>query len=160
MDEPLEYASMDDWPLRWRFAEDATRWTVLPDADMRQFLPLTESCSHDQWHRLVTPAVHLIAAGGLRSRIAAFQTSDDWTSAEETIRVGEYLRRHVPIQEDASLLFFWGMSCAVETTWDILLRYWTDFCYPLDSNVAIPLDSEHLVAYHEGAIWTALRGVR
>jgi len=164
MDGQLDHAPMDGFPLRWRFAEDANRWAVLPEADLEQLRPLTESCSRDQWRRLVTPvADHLYAAGGsgrrFAGRIAEFRTSDDWTSAEEADRLGEFLRHHVPIREAASLMFFWHASCAAETTWDILLRYWSDFCYPSDDqNVVVPSEGGRLVVYVEGLVWVALHG--
>ena len=92
------------------------------------------------------------------AQLAEFREGDDWTSPEETKRVGEFLRRHVPLRDDDLLLFFWGAPCAVETTWGVLLRYWTDFCYPSDdSNVAIPFEGDRLIAYVEGLTWVSRR---
>jgi hypothetical protein len=162
MERPLKYAPMSAFPLRWRFAE-APRWAVLPEADLRQLRPLSEPCSRDRWHRLVTPAAtHLLAAGEsgprFEARVAEYRTADDWTAEEEAARAGEFLRRHIPIREDAGLLFFWDASCAAETTWDILLRYWSDFCYPSDnSNVVVPVEGDRLVVYVEGLVWVAPR---
>jgi hypothetical protein len=159
MDEPLEYTSMDEWPLRWRFARDAARRTVLPEADMRQFRPLTERCSRVQWHRLVTPTLrHALTAGVSGLKIAEFRTSDDWSAAEKVQRVSEFLRSRIPIQGYTHLLFFWGARCAVDTTWDILLRYWSDFCDSSDdSNVAVPFGGEQIVGHREGHVYVALR---
>ncbi|HEU5116360.1 MAG TPA: DUF2947 family protein [Isosphaeraceae bacterium] len=161
--DQLEYTSLDDFPLSWRFAEDADRWVVLPEADLRQFRPLSAACAHGHWHRLVTPtADHLMAAGQtgprFETRLAEYRIAGDWTAAEESERVAKFLRPLVPIRDADTLLFFWGAWCAVETTWDLVLRYWSDFCYPSDdSNVIVPFVGDRLVVHAERLVWVAPR---
>ncbi len=156
---PLEYAPLETFPLKWRFAEDPDRWTVLPDEDLRHFRPLTEISARVQWNQLVTPtADHLMAVGASRLRfkssLADFRVADDWNAAEEARRVAEFLRAHVPIHDSDGLIFFWNASVAVETTWDIVLRYWSDFCYPSDdSNVVVPFEGDRLVVHVESHVW-------
>lgn len=161
-----EYIPMDEFPLRWRFAEDATRWTVLPETDLRQLQPLSESSSREQWRKLVSPAAtHLMALGEFEprfeSRVAELKTNDQWSNEEEATRVAEFLRQRLPIRDAAHVLFFWDASLAAETTWDVLLRYWSDFCYPSDdSNVVVPSEGNRLVVYVEGLVWIIPRDNR
>jgi hypothetical protein len=49
----LQYMSMDDFPMRWRFAEDADRWTVLPVKDLRYFKPLSAESSAALWDQSI-----------------------------------------------------------------------------------------------------------
>jgi hypothetical protein len=130
---------------------------------LRQFRPLSDACSCEQWRRLVTSAAaHLMAAGDseLRygDRIAEYRTGDDWTTEEEAARADAFLRQHLPVRDDGGVLFFWSASCAAETTWGVLVRYWSDFCYPSDdSNVIVPAEGDRLAVYVEGLVWVAPR---
>ncbi len=162
MGEALETVPMSEFPLRWRFAEDATRWAVLPAADLRHFRPLSEACSRALWRRFVSPDVgSRTDAGppGFVTRVAGYRTDDDWSSAEEAERAGAFVRQHVPVRPDAGVLFFWDSSCGVETNWGVLLRHWSDFNYPSDdSNIVVPTEGDCLIGYVEGWVWAVPRG--
>jgi hypothetical protein len=161
----LDYAPIGAFGLSWRFAEDATKWTVLPDEDLAHFRPLTEACSRRLWGEFIAPGNgHLVAlqvsaaAWPFGERIAKYSTTDDWSSAEETNRVGAFLEQHIQVDRASRVLFFWSASCAVDTTWDVLLRYWSDFCYPSDdSNVVVLSESDILIFYTEGLVSLARR---
>ena len=45
MELPLNYIASDDFRLRWRFYEDANKYTLLPEEDRRHFKPLSEESS-------------------------------------------------------------------------------------------------------------------
>lgn len=162
MEESLKFASIDEFRLKWRFAEDSTKWTVLPPNDLASFKPLTEDSARTLWSTYVSrSALHLMEIvlqygppnrDQFGKRILVID--DNWSSDEEHNRVAEVLNNHVGVAASSIVYFFWDASCAVETTWDILLRYWSDFCYPSDdSNVAIIFDTDINRYYIEGTVW-------
>ncbi len=166
MVEPLKFAPIDEFPLKWRFAEDGTKWTVLPPNDLASFKPLTEDSARTLWSIYVSISAFHLMEFVLKSfppdrnqfgkRI--LMIDDNWSSDEEHNRVAEVLNNHVSVAASSIVYFFWDASCAVETTWDILLRYWSDFCYPSDdSNVAIIFDTDIKLYYIEGTVWFSSR---
>jgi hypothetical protein len=107
----LEYLPMSEFPLRWRFGVDATRWTVLPEGDLQQFRPLSAECSRKLWNQHVTPAAaHLMTADvaglWLNHRIAQYRSADERSEAEQATHAVAFLREHLPLREEAKLLFF------------------------------------------------------
>lgn len=166
MAELLNFASIDDFHLKWRFAEDAAKWTVLPPNDLTFFKPLTEGSARRLWSTYVsTSAKHLMEIV-LRSvppdrnqfgkRVLVID--DNWSAEEESNYVTNIFRNYIDVEPSSMLYFFWNASCAVETTWGILHRYWSDFCYPSDgSNVAVILDTDINIYYIEGSVWLGSR---
>ncbi|QDS97616.1 DUF2947 family protein [Adhaeretor mobilis] len=162
MTEHLSYTPINDFPLKWRFAEDDTKWTVLQSSDLALFRPLAEDSARHIWSTHVTIAAeHLMeivlkTAPPNRDQFGTqlLVTDDNWSSDEEHQRVASVFRKHVQVADSSVVYFFWHASCAVETTWDILLRYWSDFCYPSDeSNVASVLEAGNNLYYIEGTVW-------
>ena len=156
----VRYTDIDEFPLKWRFAEDASRWTVLPDADLANFHPLAEESARALWKRFIHPtAEHLMEFAEqwgpqLQLRTDVLNTADAPTAAEELDLGITFLRQRIHVADSSRLFFFWHATCAVETTWDVFLRYWTDFCYPSDdSNVAVPVECAQNVFYFEERLW-------
>lgn len=161
MPRQISYTSIDSFALKWRFAEDDSKWTVLPPEDMSNFKPLTEQSAELLWSCHVDrSAQHLMdivlqqippsrdVFGRLILRI-----EDDWTIDEEHEMVKAALGADLQIPEQATVYFFWHATYAVETTWDVLLRYWSDFCYPSDdSNVAVLIDESVNLYFIEGTV--------
>jgi hypothetical protein len=157
---PLQYISLDEFYFKWRFAEDASKWTVLPDEDLANVHPLDEECARILWKRFVHPIqTQLIGFAKewgwkLRDDTPLLKTADFSTALEERECVSRFLRQHIDIVDRSQLIFFWDAECAVETTWDVLLRYWDDFCYPSDeSNVAVAVESSKNAYYYEELLW-------
>jgi hypothetical protein len=162
MAELLKFASIDNFQLKWRFAEDETKWTVLPPNDLALFKPLTEGSARRLWSTYVSNSAQHLMEIVLQSvppnrnqfgkRLLVID--DNWSSEEEHQHVTDVFRNYIDVPPSSILYFFWHASCAVETTWDILCRYWSDFCYPSDdSNVAIILDTNINLYYIEGSVW-------
>ena len=162
MTEPISYTTIEEFPLKWRFAEDSTKWTVLPPSDLACFKPLATDSARRLWPEYVSNAAEQlmeIVTKTVSPDRNQFGTrllviDDNWSSEEEHQRVAKSIRQKIDIVDSAILYFFWDASCAVETTWDILLRYWSDFCYPSDdSNVAVVLEAKAKLYYIEGTVW-------
>lgn len=160
MSKSINYSSIDSFELKWRFAEDDSKWTVLPPEDLANFKPLTEDTAEWLWSCHVSDsAQHLmdIAARQTPPNRDVFgrcilEIDDDWTSTEEQMRVTQTFNSSIQISSVSCVYFFWNASSAVETTWDVFLRYWSDFCYPSDdSNVAVLPDAGCNLYYIEGS---------
>ncbi|HZL89467.1 MAG TPA: DUF2947 family protein [Pirellulaceae bacterium] len=155
----LRYIEIDEFRLKWRFAEDASKWTVLSDADLADFHPLAEDSAWALWKQFVHPtATQLIAFvkewGPQLQLRDTFKAADAATTAEELEWGIQFLRQHIQVPDSSHLFFFWDATCAVETKWGVFLRYWTDFCYPSDdSNVAVPVECANNVFYFEERLW-------
>ena len=137
MDDVVEHILIDDFPLKWRFAGDASKWTVLPPEDLARFRPLTEQASRTLWTQLVADdAWHhsVLSQDQLRfnsDQLGHVVVDDDAEPASEHQRIRDFLTTQISLPLDTRVLFFWGATCSVDTTWDVFIRYWDDFCYPL-----------------------------
>lgn len=155
----FEYIPIDHFALKWRFAEDAAKWTVLPASDLERLRPLSPACARSLWEHCVLPALKFGAIGaassGSASRIAEFRPDDSWGVAEETSRIASFLVEHIHAPPDTPLTFFWSSTLAVRATWDLLLRYPTDFCYPSDETVGVLDASDTLVFFRDELWWLA-----
>ena len=156
---PLQYVDIDEFAFKWRFVEDASKWTVLPEADLANFHPLDEECARDLWKRFVHPtSTQLIGFAKewgwrLRDDTPTLKTAD--VSGIEELELGiQFLKKHIHVPDASQVLFFWDADWAVETTWDMFLRYWNDFCYPSDeSNAAVPVECDKNAYYFEERLW-------
>jgi hypothetical protein len=159
MDDVVEHILIDDFPLKWRFAEDASKWTVLPPEDLARFRPLTEQASRTLWTQLVADnAWHhsVLSQDQLRvnsDELGHVVVDDDAEPASEHQRIRDFLTTQISLPLDTQVLFFWGATCSVDTTWDVFIRYWDDFCYPSDdSNVAVLDGANKVVVFHENRL--------
>lgn len=164
MNEQVEHIDINEFPLKWRFAEDASRWTEFSSNDRLLFQPLSEASSRLLWQRYVAEdSYHLMTCPEEKRRFGSTITAqtvvaDDHNHLLESDRVRSFLTQHVNIRNDSNVLFFWGGACAAETKWMIFLRYWDDFCYPSDdTNVVVPLNSDRLIVFVEDHFWIYMR---
>ena len=150
MEYPLTYRSSDNFPLHWRFFEDAKKYAVLSEEDRVNFKPLSEESSRSLWHGWVRG---ILEAPDLQTPILREGDKNGW---EKEVR--DQLRNHLKVSESESLYFFWEPTTAVETNWGLFLKYWDDFCYPSDSgNVAIIPRRPEAIVYSEETIWIVPR---
>ncbi len=150
MKQELTYLPIGDFPLRWRFFEDAEKSTILPEEDRANFKPLSEASSRTLWDGWARPILENLD----RATPAIHEGGDDgW---EEEVR--NVLRGCVDLPDTEPLYFFWESTTAVESTWGIFLKYWNDFCYPSDyGNVAIAHRWPEAVVYSEEKFWIVPR---
>ncbi len=150
MDQDLTYLPIEEFRLRWRFFEDAEKYTILPEEDRLYFKPLSEPSIRRLWDGWARPILENLD----RATPAIHEGNDDgW---QEEMR--NVLRGCVALPDTEPLYFFWEPTIAVETTWGIFLKYWNDFCYPSDSgNVAIVPRWAEAIFYSEENLWIVSR---
>jgi hypothetical protein len=151
MCEDLTYAPIDAFPLHWRFVEDAEKYVILPEEDRLNFKPLAVASSQSLWNGWVRT---ILEALDRRTTPTIYESSeDDWEQ-----RVCGKLQDRVEMPESETLYFFWEPTVAVETTWGLFLKYWSDFCYPSDvTNAAIAPKRPEALIYSEEKLWIVPR---
>jgi hypothetical protein len=150
MKQELTYLSTEDFPLRWRFFEDAEKYTILSEEDRPYFRPLSEASSRTLWDGWARPILEIL------NRIPPTIHEGSEDSFEDEMRTA--LRSRINMPESESLYFFWQPTIAVETTWGLFLKYWSDFCYPSDyTNAAIAPNRPEALVYSEEQLWIVPR---
>ena len=124
----LDFESLEDFPLKWRWTD--ALWNKLPDEDLDKIRPLTsiEAAKLDEYSN------EFVGDGGLLDTkfidIDRIETSSD----EETVNrwLGE--KSDDNTQE---IIVSWDKQLAVMIDWGTFRKYWDDFCYPASDDVAI-----------------------
>ncbi len=150
MDPKLTYLPSHDFPLRWRFFEDAERYTILPEEDRLYFKPLSKVSSQMLWEAFARRILE-----NLDPETPATRETDkgEW---QDLLR--KLMRGNIDLPDTEPLYFFWEPTVAIATTWGILTKYWDDFCYPSDcGNVAIIPTWPKAIVYSNEKSWIVPR---
>ena len=119
---------MDQFPLRWRFTDP--RHAVLPAIHLAQVLPLAEADARRLWDLILQVNLHRavpFTEGFFRTVVS---TSTDGAHHDETNarQIRKWLfQRGIPFRQRVWLSY--QPEWAIETTWKILVKYWTEFFY-------------------------------
>ena len=106
MDQDLTYLPIEEFRLRWRFFEDAEKYTILPEEDRLYFKPLSEPSIRRLWDGWARPILENLD----RATPAIHEGNDDgW---QEEMR--NVLRGCVALPDTEPLYFFWEPTIAVE----------------------------------------------
>jgi Protein of unknown function (DUF2947) len=142
-----KYISFDEFSLNWRFTE--VEYNILPEEDLNKIRPLSPQKSKECWKFWISKKVgHFMKLSVSGEGSTQLCNNCGWGEVEREKNTIILLNESLKIDEGQSITFFWNESNAVETTWGIFLKYWTDFCYPSDdSNIIIIHDCEKAVVY-------------
>ena len=152
MDQDLTYLPTDDFPLRWRFFEDAEKYTILPEEDRANFKPLSEASSRTLWDGWARPILENLD----RATPAIHEGGDDgWEGAVRNV-----LRGCVNLPDTEPLYFFWEPTTAVEATWGIFLTPANHLARTVEGRCARPRPSSALNAGRIGMGGLLARGSR
>lgn len=138
---------LQGFELRWRFTDP--KFNQLPIADVRQIQPNTAEISKALWSKYVS-AEHLHSIQFLADELRAYRRIRvDWNDKDTSRRI---LSGTTNLPSEAKILFFWSLTCSVQTNWAIFLKYWDDFCYPDDDNdVIVNLETGAKIFFSEEA---------
>jgi len=151
----LTYRSIDDFPLKWRFTDP--KYVKLSDAHLAQVRPLDETSSKDLWSYILESNLH----GNDPFREGFFQSvesisipNSERDYAEEDARIRKWLYR-CAFPFDKRVLLSWQPDLAVETTWTMLVKYWSDFYYQMSDDLTVCDESLQwaLLFHHEERIF-------
>ena len=133
----LTYCSIDDFPLKWRLTDP--KYAELSSAHLAQIRPLDKTSSRDLWSYILESNLHgndTFREGFFQSveSISILNSEGDFAGEEARIRKWLY-RCSFPF--DMRVLLSWQPDLAVETTWKMFVKYWSDFYYPMSDDLTI-----------------------
>lgn len=146
------YISMNDFELKWRFTEE--EYNVLPKDDLDKIRPLSLNYSNECWNYWISDKEGHFMKLQLDENVNYITLEDcGWGDSENEQETLEFLNKNIEVHKDQKITFFWNKNLAVETYWEIFVKYWTDFCYPSDdSNIIVIHDYPYALVYVEDKI--------
>jgi hypothetical protein len=136
--EPLHFDTVpiDQFPLKWRFTDP--RYAVLPPVHLAQVKPLAPSEARRLWDLIVQADIHVeipFTKGYFRS-VTSTRIEDSHGNDVEDRRLRKWLyQRGIPFRQQIWLSY--QPEWAIETTWKVLLKYWTSFYYPGSDDLTV-----------------------
>jgi len=135
----LTHRSMDDFPLKWRFTDP--KYRELPQGHLDQLHPLDSESSKILWDYIMDSDLHSddpFKSGFFQhvESVSIGDTDGYDEEDEEVDRIQKWLYR-CAIPFDRRVLLSWEPDSAVETTWKMLVKYWSDFYYPVSDDLTV-----------------------
>ena len=155
-----KYINMNNFGFSWRFTDE--KYNLLPKNDLMLIRPLTKEFSNEIWEKFIDNKVNHYALIKKKINLATDLVIDDcgWGEEYKENNTQKYLMNHIKWNINSKIIFFWNKDYAVETEWNIFLKYWTDFCYSSDdSNIIINPNSEKAMIYVEDRIFIVNRKI-
>jgi hypothetical protein len=124
---------MDQSPLKRRFTDP--RYHVLPSIHLAQVKPLAPVEARRLWDLILQASLHddLPFTDGYFRTVVSTAISE---SQGEDSRVRKWLyQRGIPFGQ--RVLLSYQSELAIETTWKILIKYWSDFYYPGSDDLTV-----------------------
>ena len=144
---------MSDFPLRWRFTDP--RYCELPESDLSQVRPLDINSSKRLWDYISESDLH----GEDPFKEGFFQSVEslslfDIEGDDKDSKVKKWLYQ-CAFPFDKKILLSWQPDSAVETTWKMLVKYWSDFYYPVSDDLTVCDQSlqSALLFHHEEQVF-------
>jgi len=148
------YRPMTEFPLKWRFTDP--KFTLLPDQHLEQVRPLDIPSSRRLSRFISDTNLHAEDpfSSGFFQSVESIEIEDSHGNEAEDSRIQKWLYR-CAIPFDRPILLSWQPEWAVTTTWKMLLKYWTDFYYPISDDLTVCDDSLQwaLLFHHEHRIF-------
>jgi hypothetical protein len=135
---PWQFATipMDRFPLKWRFADP--RYDVLPPRHLAEIKPLASADAKRLWDLIRQASLHRevpFPDGYFRS-VAGTRIGDSHGDELEGRRVRKWLyQRGIPFRQRVWLSY--QPDWALETTWKMLVKYWSAFYYPISDDLTV-----------------------
>jgi hypothetical protein len=145
---------MDQFPLKWRFTDP--KYRVLPPIHLVQVKPLTPIDARRLWDTILQADLHndVPFTNGYFRTVDSTVVGDSHENQAEDRRVRKWLfQRGIHFRQ--RVLLSYQPEWAIETTWKMLIKYWTDFYYPISDDLTV-FDGSFkwaLLFYHEHEIF-------
>ncbi len=127
---------MDQFKLKWRFND--SKYDVLPPIHLAQVKPLAPADARHLRNRINEANLHKaipFTEGYFRSVVStSMSDSGEWAAEERRVRKWLY-QRGIPFQQRVWLSY--DGQCGIETTWKILIKYWSAFYYPSSDDLTV-----------------------
>jgi hypothetical protein len=145
---------MDRFPLKWRFTDP--RYDLLPLIHLAQIKPVAPADARRLRDFIRQAGIHRdfpFTEGYFRS-VVSTAIGDSHGDPVEDRRVRKWLfGRGIPFRQP--ILLSYNPESAIETSWKMLVRYWTAFYYPISDDITVIDESLNwaLLFFHEHEVF-------
>lgn len=132
----IVHRPMADFPLKWRFTDP--NYSVLPDEHLNQIRPLSPKSARQIWRFILDTDLHrdVPFRQGFFQHVESTGIVDSHGNGEEDARIRKWLYR-CAIPFDRRIFLVWQPEWVIETSWKMLVKYWTDFYYPISDDLTV-----------------------
>lgn len=145
---------MSEFPLKWRFSDAGYR--VLSDEHLAQVRPLDVESSKRLWRYIQDSGLHADDpfGEGFFQSVESISTVSSHDNDTEGSEVRKWLYQ-CALPFEKRVLLCWQPHCSIETTWKILVKYWSDFYYPMSDDLTVCDESLQwaLLFHHEEEVF-------
>ena len=140
---------LKDFELSWRFMD--SNYNLLPETDLNMICEVPLNKCKLLWgkynlHKLFN-----------NKNFIDYQKIDKYLLIKDCFwgEENENSTRNIlsKLSFDNEIVFFWAEDCAVSTTYNIFVKYWSDFCYPSDYKSIIVCINKFVLVYKEDVIF-------
>jgi len=124
---------MERFLLKWRLTE--ANYNVLPPVHLAQVRPLEPEAARLLWDMTITLGIHEGTPYG-----AEFFERVESLVIPESIENDKLVKKwlyHRGLPFDRPVFLSWQPNIAAMTTWKMLIKYWSDFYYPISDDLSV-----------------------
>ncbi|MDR2938705.1 MAG: DUF2947 domain-containing protein [Clostridiales bacterium] len=129
------------------------KYNKLPANDLKQIKELTKKQSLIFWNRKIKSKINYFPIKDIYFSNKSISSDCGWGNDKTENNTREFLK--LIYKKYNHIYFFWDHSHGIKTTWDIFVKYWSDFCYCSDFGNIIYISSDLILIYHEDALLQA-----
>ena len=144
---------MSEFAMNWRFTD--SKYDLLPPEHLAQVHPLDDQSAGLVWKLILDSDIHAVDPfkPGFFRHHESTEIGDSHGNAEEDARIRKWLYR-CAMPFDHVVYLSWQPTWAIQTTWKMLLKYWTAFYFPISDDLSVIDESLDwcLLFHHEHEI--------
>jgi hypothetical protein len=152
-----KYIPLDLWDGKWAFFDNDIK---IDDKDTDKIKPLNEDFSSQLWDKFIsTKNRHFMLLDNDEWPILLARTDSiyNWQNDWNQINIPnfqEVLIKHVNISMDSIILFFWMKERAIQTSWEIFLKYWINFLFDDECPILLSIETHKAIIFGpHGQTW-------
>jgi hypothetical protein len=129
-------------------------YNCLPSKDLAKIKPFTKEACNKLWDVFIGPDykgwTSVTRDSGIGDELAIRFIPAIWDEPghkKQKDRTRIILKNLIDQPKNRAVLVFWNKNTGVETTWGTFLKYWQDFCDPVDYEVTVILPDEKALSF-------------
>ena len=132
----LPSIAMSEWPMKWRFTDP--KYHQLSALHLSQISALSPAGAKRLWDIISRSRLHdaMPFVDGFFNRVESTTIGDSHGNADEDSRIRKWLYQR-GVAFSTPVYLSWQPEWAVKTTWKMLVKYWTDFYYPISDDLTV-----------------------
>lgn len=132
----LPTMAISEWPMKWRFTDP--KYNQLSPRHLSQITTLSPSGAKRLGDIIARSRLHdgIPFVDGFFNRVESTSIGDSYDNVEEDSRIRKWLFER-GIAFATPIYLSWQPELAVKTSWKILVKYWSDFYYPISDDLTV-----------------------